>query len=72
MNSLSLEKYKKFGSVLYVVQDAVFLIENGGHSDIKQRLKKIPNASKCEKVTSYFIKQEPYDFIGEELKMSAK
>lgn len=56
--SQKFEKISKiWQSVLYGVLDAVFLIENAKHSEIKQRMKKSPSASKCGKVTMYFTKQ---------------
>ncbi|VVC27179.1 Hypothetical protein CINCED_3A013232, partial [Cinara cedri] len=57
---------------------AIFSIEHGGRSDIKQHMEKkkhtsaLSGASKSNKVTSYFIKQGPAGLTSEGLKITAE
>lgn len=73
-----LKKCDEIGKVFCTVCKAVFSIEHGGRSDIKQHMEKkkhttaLSSASKSDKVTSYFIKQGPAGLTSEGLKIAAE
>ncbi|KAL4098108.1 hypothetical protein QTP88_022777 [Uroleucon formosanum] len=73
-----LKKCEEIGKVFCTVCKAVFSIEHGGRSDIKQHMEKkkhtsaLSNASKSDKVTSYFIKQGSAGLTSEGLKIAAE
>ncbi|VVC35789.1 Hypothetical protein CINCED_3A001819 [Cinara cedri] len=73
-----LKKCEVIGKVFCTVCKALFSIEHGGRSDIKQHMEKkkhtsaLSSTSKSYKVTSYFIKQGPAGLTSEGLKIAAE